>query len=238
MTRESEPVFFYSLPQNVHLAVASKRPVPAGESYPPEFYDRIASSVHRLDACVGSFVDELKRRQLYDDSILILTSDHGDSLGEEGRWGHAYYMYPEVMRVPLIVHLPSWLKNDVRADTKAVAFTADITPSLYALLGYHPADLGPLFGRPLFTARDADPAPRRDANFLLASSYGAVYGILRHDGRDLYVVDAVDGEDYAFDLSGPPRRIDPSPAMTSENRKLIAGELAALAATYGVTSAR
>ena len=58
------PMFFYSLPQNVHIAVATKRTVPENESYPAGFYDRIASSVHRVDACLGRFIDFLRREDL------------------------------------------------------------------------------------------------------------------------------------------------------------------------------
>ena len=88
------PVFFYALPQNVHIATSALRKMPAGERY-PGFFDKVAAGVHEVDACVGHFVSYLKRAHLSDDSVIILTSDHGDSLGEEGRWGHAFYLYPE-----------------------------------------------------------------------------------------------------------------------------------------------
>jgi hypothetical protein len=226
------PVFFYALPQNVHIATSALRKMPAGERY-PGFFDKVAAGVHEVDACVGHFVSYLKRAQLYDDSVIILTSDHGDSLGEEGRWGHAFYLYPEVMRVPLIVHLPSWLKTRVTTDVDAVAFSTDIAPTLYALLGYTPRDLGSLFGRPLFVDHDSELTSRRRDSFLIASSYGAVYGMLRDNGRLMYVVDTVDGREYAFDLASVPgERIEVTQTMTNENRRLIQEELTALAALY------
>jgi arylsulfatase A-like enzyme len=230
--RADRPVFFYTLPQNVHIAIATRRPVPPGEGYPARFYDRIASSVRRVDACLGGFLDFLRREQLYDDSIIIVTSDHGDSLGEEGRWGHAYFMYPEVMNIPLIIHLPSWLRARVRTDLDAVAFSTDIAPTLYTLLGYQPNDLGPLFGRPLFIARDDRSSLRRRNGFLLASSYGAVYGMLAQNGRRLHVVDAVDGREFAFDLSGAPQPTTVTPATSAANRRMIAEQIAALASLY------
>jgi arylsulfatase A-like enzyme len=230
----SRPVFFYSLPQNVHISMASQRAVPEGESY-PGFFAPVASSVRRLDGCLGGFVDDLKRANLYDDSIIILTSDHGDSLGEEGRWGHAHFIIPEVMRIPLIIHLPSWMKSRVSADLGAVTFSTDITPSLYALLGYEPADLGSFFGRPLFVSPDADTSWRRRERFLLASSYGTVYGTLRHNGRRLFVVDAIDGRDTAFDIGTTfvGQRLEITQAMIADNRGLIREELTALARRYG-----
>jgi len=227
-----QPVFFYSLPQNVHIAIATRRAVPQGERYPAPFYDRVASSLHRIDGCLGGFLTFLRREDLFDNSIVIVTSDHGDSLGEEGRWGHAYFMYPEVMNIPLIVRLPPWLNARVRTDLDAAVFSTDITPTLYALLGYVPQDLGPLFGRPIFAARNDDTPLRRGGPFLLASSYGAVYGVVRQNGRRMHVVDAVDGQEYAFDLSGPPEAAAVTPAMSSANRRVIAEQIAALASRY------
>jgi membrane-anchored protein YejM (alkaline phosphatase superfamily) len=226
------PAFFYALPQNVHIATAALRKVPAGEAY-PGFFDKVAAGVHEVDTCLGRFVAFLKRASLYDDSVIILTSDHGDSLGEEGRWGHAFYLYPEVMRVPLIVHLPPWVKARVTTDVDAVSFSTDITPTLYGLLGYSPRDLGSLFGRPLFVDPGADLSWRRRESFLLASSYGAVYGMLRDNGRLMYVVDAVDGREYAFDLAtASGTRVEVTQSMTNENRRMIQEHLTALASPY------
>ncbi len=228
---DPRPTFFYTLPQNDHIAVASKRKVPPGETY-PGFFAPVASSVRYVDGCFGRFVDSLKRTGLYDRSIVVLTSDHGDSLGEGGRWGHGFFLYPEVMRVPLIIHLPSSLKGRVSADANAVAFSTDITPTLYALLGYEPADLGSLFGRPLFGPAGGNAPPPREEPFLLASSYGAVYGILRENGRLFYTADAEDARDFAFDLSGHGAGVQL--ALTSDmiamNRRLIREQLSQLAA--------
>jgi arylsulfatase A-like enzyme len=236
LTRATPPVFVYSLPQNVHIAVASRRKVPPGESY-PGFFAPVASALWRLDACLGRLVNVLKDIGRYENSVIIVTADHGDSLGEEGRWGHAYFVHPEVMRIPLIVHVPARLKARLAADTAAVSFSTDIAPSLYALLGYEPADLGSLYGRPLFERRQTDAsehADRRQQTFLLASSYGAVYATLRDNGRSLYVVDAVDGRDYAYDLGTGllGHRVDTTQNTMKENRQEILRQLSALAAVY------
>ena len=229
---DAGPAFFYALPQNAHIATAAMRTMPPKETY-PGFFDKVAAGVHEVDTCLGHFIGFLKRAHLYDDSVIIVTSDHGDSLGEEGRWGHAFFLYPEVMRVPLILHLPSWLKARVKTDPGAVAFSTDITPTLYALLGYAPRDLGSLFGRPLFVDPEADLSWRHRESFLVASSYGAVYGMLRDNGQSMYVVDAVDGREYAFDLAhAPGSRVEVTQTMTNENRRMIQEQLTALAALY------
>src|SRR5262249_40223736 len=229
------PIFFYQLPQNVHIAIAARRKVPDGETY-PGFFAPVASAIRRVDGCLGGFVDFLKRTNRYDDSIIILTSDHGDSLGEEGRWGHAYFIVPEVMRIPLIVHLPSWMRASTAADTAAVAFSTDVTPSLYALLGHEPRDRGSLFGPPLFLPSAADLSWRRRARFLLASSYGAVYASLRQNGRRMFVVDAVDGRDELFEMDGaasvPGRRLEVTRETATAGREFIREGVDAIAELY------
>jgi arylsulfatase A-like enzyme len=227
---DPRPVFSYTLPQNVHIAVASKKKVPAGTSY-PGFFGPVAESVREVDRCFGEFVAFLRQSKRYDESIVILTSDHGDSLGEDGRWGHSYFLAPEVMRIPLIVHLPPALRARFTTDLGRVSFSTDLTPTLYALFGHEPADLGSLFGAPLFTEQGAELPGRRGESFLLASSYGAVYGMLRHNGRTLYVANALDGRDEAYDLNhGPGRRMAVTPAMTALNRRLISEQVDRLAA--------
>jgi arylsulfatase A-like enzyme len=206
------PLFVYSQPQNIHRMVLTKKGevVPPGEAY-PGFYEHYASQVARLDACFGEFVKYLKLRDLYDKSIVILTSDHGESLNEEGRWGHNYWMFPEIVRIPLIVHLPAEMRRTMFCDPAAVSFSTDITPSLYRLLGHAPIVRHPVFGRPLFTATEKEQQQYFRPAYLVASSYGAVYGILKDNGRWLYIADGVNQKDYLYDLKEAkalPRPID------------------------------
>ena len=137
------------------------------------------------------------------------------------------------MRIPLIVRLPPQMQSRASPELGAAAFSADITPSLYALLGDHPADLGPLFGKPLFVDPDADVESRRRESFLVASSYGAVYGAVRDNGRRLFVVDAVDGRESAFDMTSvPEQRLEVTRAMTEQNRRIIRRHLDLLASRF------
>jgi acetoin utilization deacetylase AcuC-like enzyme len=98
-----------------------------------------------MDACFGRFITSLKDAGLYDDSIVVLTADHGDALGEAKRWGHAYTLFPEIVRVPLLMHIPSKLRARFTTDVDAASYSTDITPSLYALLGYYSFDAGANF---------------------------------------------------------------------------------------------
>ena len=197
-----QPTFVYSLPQDVHVAAITREgAAPIDSASYGTFYAPYASRVRRLDACFGEFIDDLKSHGLYEQSLVIVTADHGDSLGEQGRMGHAYTIFPEILQVPLIVHLPSaW--TGLRADPSAPAFTTDLTPTLYALLGHDPRPPAGFFGHPLFRKGDAPSTTRSADPQLVASSYGSVYGTLLDDARRLYIFDGIAMREYAYELDG------------------------------------
>jgi sulfatase-like protein len=227
------PVFAYSLPQNVHLSYVQGHPI-LDEQY-AGFYSPLAARVHQVDRCLGAFIDDLKADGSYDDSIIVITADHGDALGEEGRWGHGFAGYPEVLRIPLIVHLPQRIAAHWTADLDAVSFSTDIAPTLYRLLGYDVTLHSPIFGMPLVYPAGGSPDPsRRRGAFLVAASYGPVYGMLQRNGRSLYVADAVNSRDYAYDLQpgGTPVRVRVTGAERAANQRLIRDQLDAIAAFF------
>ncbi len=196
------PTFVWSLPQDVHVAVLNREGNAAIDSQNYDgFFAPYASRVRKLDQCFGAFIADLKARQLYDNSVIVLTSDHGDSLGEEGRWGHAYTLYPEVVQVPLIVHLPAHVKATLDSKPSTPAFTTDLTPTLYSLLGHPPTTDSPLFGTSLFWPKGTTPPTRPDFG-LMASSYGSIYAWLDSGGRQMYVADGVALRDYVYELDG------------------------------------
>jgi hypothetical protein len=234
---DDAPLFAYTQPQDVHISRINRegRSVPLGEFY-PGFDAPYASRVNHFDQCFGQFISHLKQKGLYDDSVVILTADHGDSLGEEGRWGHAYTLYPEVVQIPLLVHLPKALQDRFSRDPKALAFSTDLTPSLYALLGHPPTETRGPFGRSLYLPKGTTNA-HEESPELLISSYGPVYGILAGGGTMLYIADAVNFQEEAFELSpgGPGRRIPLTSALLSTNEALLRQKVDELNTLYGVT---
>ena len=222
LTDDRRPVFGFFAPMNVHiLNTRAGDVVPGGAGY-PGFYAAYASRLRRIDGCFGGFVSYLRERGRYDNSVIIVTSDHGDSLGENGYWGHAMWLFPEDIRLPLIVHLPERMKAGLTTDLARLTFTTDIAPTLYALLGNPVRDFGPLFGTPLFVPPERTLVDRRRESFLLTSSYGATYGLLRHNGRLLYVTDLTEKREFAYDLSreplGVPTVIDAGLRRLSQGR--------------------
>lgn len=230
---DRRPIFAMTRPLQLHMARLVRDPATAASAY-PGFVPGYAAQVAALDRCLGEFIGYLKKTGLYDQSVVVLTSDHGESLGEDGRWGHAYTLYPEVVQIPLIVHLPPARALTVAADRSRVVLSTDITPTLFALAGETPRDLGVLYGRPLFTPVDQPIPTRRDESFLLSSSYGPVHAMLRHNGRSLYIADAVQGMDVAYEMRADGRmdRLTVTDVMRTVNRTLMRDHISQIAAEY------
>jgi len=235
---DPRPIFAQTRPLQLHTARLVRDPETPASAY-PGFVPGYAAQVAAMDRCFGGFIDYLKQAGLYDRSVVILTSDHGESLGEDGRWGHAYTLYPEVVQVPLIIHLPPALRSTMTAEPSSVALSTDVTPTLYALAGQSPRDLGNMYGVPLFTPMGEAPPVRRHESFLLSSSYGPVHAMLRHNGRSLYVADAVQGRDLAFEMQadGTMERQTVTDVMRTVNRRLMRDHIGQIAEAYRFTPA-
>ena len=229
------PVFFYSQPQNIHIRVL------AGDSYPRDervtvagssFFKPAVAALSRIDGCFGRLIDYLKAHQMYDDSIVVLTSDHGDSYGEAGRWAHAFYMAPETLRIPLIMHVPQKYLSGRTWNPDALALLTDLTPTLYDLVGYTPTAGGDIAGRSLF-APAGRALPPRDM-VLVQSSYSRVYGLVDGDVRWLYVADANHDREELYDLTKTdpfPRPV--APADQPKYRKWLLDRMNRLDRFYG-----
>jgi membrane-anchored protein YejM (alkaline phosphatase superfamily) len=207
--KSDQPVLLYTQPKNVHQFARNDVPSPASQHWQSVagLNSRITYEVHWVDGCLGGFFNYLKRRGMYDNSVIIVTSDHGDATGELGRISHSTSIWPEIMRVPLIVHLPAQMSSRVVYDTNRLATLTDIVPSLYYLLGHKPIQQNPLYGRPLFaeTRKELESYPKKD--IFLASDVRAVYGILTADGRYLYTTYDSPAQSYLFDLMADPNAL-------------------------------
>jgi len=88
--------------------------------------------IRYVDELMGSFFDFLQSEGLLNDTVVILTSDHGDELMEHGECDHVHSVYDEVIRVPLIVRIPG--VNGTRVSKNVPASTG-ILPMILDILG-------------------------------------------------------------------------------------------------------
>ncbi len=231
-------VFSYTQPQNIHISVLQRRGnASISDRDYGSFFAPYASRLERMDACFGRFIQTLKDQGIYDNSIVVFTADHGDSLGEGGRWGHAYTIYPEIVEVPLLMHVPETLRQNLYFDPQQLTFTTDITPTLYYLLGHTDITHDEFPGKPLLTATEEEHAAYLQPRNLVASSYGSLWGILSGDSQTLYVSDGVNHKEYFFDLDNP---LDAQPvnnAAKADYQFAIQEKITALGRMYGYDAA-
>ncbi len=107
-----------------------------------------------LDDCVGEIVAALKNEGIYDDTLIIFTSDHGEMLGSHRLW-QKMCMYEESTRTPFIFKLPKGVDAAV-SEVDDVVSAVDVFPTLCELLGVKSVNkvsgvslVGAFFGKPI-----------------------------------------------------------------------------------------
>ena len=86
-----------------------------------------------MDHYIGRFLQKLKVENLYNDTLIIVTSDHGELFGEHGKFGHGHYLYQEELHVPLFIKYPAGEVSPKRTDLRAQL--TDILPMIYERVG-------------------------------------------------------------------------------------------------------
>lgn len=90
-----------------------------------------AGEIAFTDHCIGQVIEKLKDLGMYESSLVIITGDHGEMLGEHGEEEHTYFIYEAAIKVPLIVKLPGQKK--AATVTQPVGLV-DLVPTLCSLL--------------------------------------------------------------------------------------------------------
>ncbi|HXU44016.1 MAG TPA: tetratricopeptide repeat protein, partial [Thermoanaerobaculia bacterium] len=104
---------------------------PAGERIKsPTPYD---AEIAIADRGVGMLLDELRSLGVLDQTLVVLTADHGESLGEHGEKTHAVFIYDATVRVPLVLRNPTLLPEG-KVYSGPVR-TVDVAPTILAALG-------------------------------------------------------------------------------------------------------
>jgi arylsulfatase A-like enzyme len=104
--------------------------------------DQYDAEIRELDDNLRSLFDFFDQRDAWDDTIVVLVSDHGEEFGEHGQIGHQRTLYIEALRVPWLVAAPG-LNHDVIEEPAGLI---DVMPTLLDLVGVPFAHLP---GRPL-----------------------------------------------------------------------------------------
>ena len=94
--------------------------------------DDYDSCINYVDSLFGQAIDILKKSKRYDDSLIILLSDHGEGCYEHGAWGHGYNVYAETTHVPLVIKFPA--ACGLKGEIGSLVQTGAIFPTLYKIL--------------------------------------------------------------------------------------------------------
>ncbi len=108
---------------------------------PPEPYrsrhsSRYLGEIAWTDELVGRLTAWLENEKLLERTLVIVTADHGESLGEHGESTHAFFIYDATTHVPLIVRTPWKLRGRAPAQVSSV----DIFPTVLDLAGLPPPE--------------------------------------------------------------------------------------------------
>ncbi len=106
-------------------------PEPWGSRYRAEPY---LGEIAYSDEQIGRLVAHLQARGLMQRTVVVVTADHGESLGEHSEWGHGFFIYDSTMAVPLIVRTPWSLRGRSRTQVSGV----DVLPTLLDLAALTP----------------------------------------------------------------------------------------------------
>jgi arylsulfatase A-like enzyme len=187
--------------------------------------------IEYLDVQFGKLLAKLEALDNYDDTVIVLTADHGEEFGDHGGFWHGLTLYEEQIHVPLLV---KWAGNGRRADSGAesgLARLIDVGPTLLGVAGLDvPESMQGIDLRAPFSTR-----LEKDRQVLSEEDHeGNVLWSLRTEDEKLIVANAGNPrglpERAFFDISGDPKEMDPYQDPEAEERLAQMAELQRLAA--------
>lgn len=90
------------------------------------------------DHAVGQLLDALRGRERWPDTVVLITSDHGEAFLEHGRMTHNSTVFDEMLHVPFVLRIPAWMDTS-QVDTDRLVTLADIVPTLLATASIQPS---------------------------------------------------------------------------------------------------
>ena len=123
-----EPIdtYFHQLLQRIQEKEIS--PTASQIEYMKSRYDQ---EIYANDRAFGAFLDKLKSLSMYEESVIMFTSDHGEEFFEHGGFGHGRTLYNDQIRIPFIIKAPGVSTGEHKERFQL----SDIYPSILDLIG-------------------------------------------------------------------------------------------------------
>jgi arylsulfatase A-like enzyme len=164
------------------------------------------------DRELGRLFDTLRERELYEDTLVIVTSDHGEAFGEHDGFGHYKALYEELVRVPLVIHVPGQESKTVDSQVGL----ADLSPTVLDYLGLETPDT--VSGESLRPLIEGDRSERVDERHVIG--HGDPLGVRTERWKYIWWVrdgdEPIDAE--LFDLRADPEE---TTDVSADNPKLV-----------------
>jgi arylsulfatase A-like enzyme len=103
------------------------------------FYD---GEIHYLDKRIGELYETLRKLNILDDTLLIVTSDHGEYLGDYGILGHGFGLFNTLLEVPLIIRHPKYFNPGLIIENNVQTTDIFYTVLDAVDINYNPSNLG------------------------------------------------------------------------------------------------
>lgn len=173
---------------SANYALPGKRTDKNREAY-VNFYD---NGVVQADAVIHSLLEMLQSKGYLKNTLVVITADHGESLGEHGLYAHANSVREEALRIPLIL-IPYGYQSNLCPEGRAATSQVDIAPTILTDFGFSIPNTW--FGISMQSSQ------RNSYSYF---QEGQAAGLIDHrDSKNVwkYWFDAETGSEYAFNLA-------------------------------------
>lgn len=156
------------------------------------FYD---NGVLQTDFVIKQIIQLLTTKHYLNDALIIITADHGESLGEHGYWSHASSVYEEQLRVPLIwINYGQELTQSVNHDD--ITSQVDIAPNILCSLGMNIPDN--------WDNNQCNQQYRRKIQFFLSKPHIGLIDSSDPNHQWKYWKNHLSGQEHLYDLKTDP----------------------------------
>jgi len=162
--REKKSFFAWVHFYDPHLPYDPPEEFRGGKTSLADLYD---GEVAFTDVYVGKIIQDLKKEDMLDNTLIVIVGDHGEAFGEHQEYGHSVFCYEENLKVPLIFYNPRLFPEEAVVEQRVSLI--DIMPSLLEMYGM---DTPATVQGKSFTGMLAGKKERGERSFYIESMYG------------------------------------------------------------------
>jgi len=201
-------------PYRLHKDHLKQLGIPSSGNVAPE--DRYDTEIAFVDASIGRLLDHMTRTKLNEDTIIVFLSDHGESLGEHGYWGHGRNLYEPTLRIPMSI---TWKGHLPPGSIEAPSLIIDLAPTILGMLdeegpstfegfdwtGVFAGDAAPMDRQTLYQAHRGAVMSKHESELARRSGLLEV-GVIQNEKKEIFHVGK--NRRQFYDLTGDPLELD------------------------------